>query len=172
MSRICLPLLCILSILLTSCASRQSSEQENDPSQNILSFSYRTSSKDISDHWRYLLFQQDDATVLQATGYDKKGQPVVVNASIQEPALQELQKIIKKYDMQKWEGFRQVDTGVQNGASFALAIQYENGDSINARGYVKTPPNYDKAKDAMKEYLAPLIKKYRKTSTATPATEE
>ena len=53
----------------------------------------------------------------------------------------ELEDILKKHHVGKWNGFDKTDQGVLDGDSFSLSIMMDN-DRINASGYMMWPEGY------------------------------
>lgn len=64
--------------------------------------------------------------------------------------IKELEDILNKYNVSKWNGFNKSDSGVLDGDSFSLSIAMENGESIRASGYMMWPENYRNVRDELK----------------------
>lgn len=58
-------------------------------------------------------------------------------------------EIIKKYEVQNWDGFNKNDQNVLDGNSFSLSIELTNNKSISAHGYMKWPKNYREVKEEL-----------------------
>ena len=56
--------------------------------------------------------------------------------------IQKLEEILKKYHVEKWNGFNKHDKNVLDGDSVSLNIRMENNDYLSASGYMKWPNNY------------------------------
>lgn len=56
--------------------------------------------------------------------------------------ISKLEKILKKYEVNKWDGFNKSDPNVLDGSSFGISIVMQNGDTISAHGYMKWPKNF------------------------------
>ncbi len=54
----------------------------------------------------------------------------------------ELENLLKKHQVGKWNGFDKSDQGVLDGDSFSLSIMMDNGNRINASGYMMWPEGY------------------------------
>lgn len=71
---------------------------------------------------------------------------------------QELQEILKKYHIGKWDGFKKHNKHVLDGSSFSLTVHMETGD-IDAYGYMKYPSNYKKAMEEIHSFFHKLAEK-------------
>ena len=56
--------------------------------------------------------------------------------------INKLTAILKKYEVNKWNGFKESNQNVLDGDSFSLSINFSNNKSINASGYMVWPNNY------------------------------
>ncbi len=50
--------------------------------------------------------------------------------------------VLKKYHVEKWDGFDKTDKDVLDGDSFSFSLTLDNGKSIHASGYMMWPKNY------------------------------
>ncbi len=57
--------------------------------------------------------------------------------------LQELDRMIEKYNVKKWNGFTRSNRMVMDGHGFRLSIKMDNGERLYATGYMAWPENYD-----------------------------
>ena len=55
---------------------------------------------------------------------------------------EKLENILKKYHVEKWNGFKKYDNNVLDGDSFHLYIKMDDEKTIEADGYMKWPENY------------------------------
>ena len=69
-----------------------------------------------------------------------------------------LEDILRKYDVESWDGFSKSDKRVLDGYSFSLYAKMSNGDSISASGYMKWPKNYKNVRNELNKYFEKLIK--------------
>ena len=72
-----------------------------------------------------------------------------------------LESIIKKYNVNSWDGFSGSNKDVLDGDSFSLYIQYNIG-SVSASGYMKWPKNYREFKSEIMELYDPYFVNYDK----------
>ena len=57
-----------------------------------------------------------------------------------------LEGILNRYRITKWDRFDKTKLHVSDGNSFSLEIYDENGSSVSARGYEKTPRKFEAVK--------------------------
>ena len=70
-----------------------------------------------------------------------------------------VEEVLRKYQVEKWNGFNKSDQNVLDGDSFSLSIGNENGNYISASGYMKWPNNYS---DVRKELDLIFMEIYNK----------
>lgn len=56
--------------------------------------------------------------------------------------LKKIEEVLKKYEVNKWNGFKKSDKFVLDGDSFSLYVVFENDTEIDASGYMMYPKNY------------------------------
>lgn len=61
---------------------------------------------------------------------------------VEEEVSKTLEKILKEYHVEKWDGFEKRDKNVLDGDSFSLSVRMENDNDISASGYMMWPKNY------------------------------
>ena len=59
--------------------------------------------------------------------------------------VKQIENILKKYEVNKWNGFDKSDPNVLDGNSFHISISFKDGLNISASGYMKYPKNYREA---------------------------
>ena len=72
--------------------------------------------------------------------------------------LKDIESILNKYKVSKWNNYNKSNKHVLDGNSFNLYIKYSN-KNISARGYMKYPRNYHKFKKEIDSYVKKYIKK-------------
>ena len=82
-----------------------------------------------------------------------------VKVSLATGDVRELEDILKKYDVGKWNGFQKSDKNVLDGNSFSLSVSFVNGESISASGYMMYPSNYKEVRDALNSYFMKIYKR-------------
>lgn len=78
--------------------------------------------------------------------YQKKGM-------VPEEQVVKLQSIIKEHNIRAWDGFDKSDDDVLDGASFSLRVEYDDGSTITAEGYMKWPDGFKEASEALMSHL-------------------
>ena len=77
---------------------------------------------------------------------------------VDDSILLELESILNKYDIYKWNDFNKSNNDVLDGDSFSLSIYYDNNNNISAHGYMSWPKNYREFKND----IISLFEKYFK----------
>ncbi len=79
-----------------------------------------------------------------------------VDKTLDGTVLQQLQALILEKEIYRWNGFDKKDESILDGAGFHFRAQYEKG-SLEAKGYMKYPKNYDLGGEALYNYLLALV---------------
>ena len=87
----------------------------------------------------------------------KKREKDVIEYEISKESIKELENIIIKYNVYKWNGFNK-DKNVPDSSSFTLNIKLENNKNIKAHGGMEYPNNYRLVKEEINSYFNNLIK--------------
>ncbi|MBR2679139.1 MAG: hypothetical protein IKE63_06950 [Bacilli bacterium] len=104
-----------------------------------LEYSY-TSGMTINGYSRYIVECNDKCTALiKPTNIAEENTKKV---ELNDEIMNQLEKLLKKYKVNKWNGFNKHDPNVLDGRSFNIYIEMKNGDSISASGYMKWPENF------------------------------
>ena len=56
--------------------------------------------------------------------------------------MRELEALFRKYDVGQWDGFQKSDSRIMDGRRFSLYLKMENGESVQASGYMEWPQNF------------------------------
>ena len=75
--------------------------------------------------------------------------------TLSDEQVQEVIDILNKYEIWKWDGFRESDPNVKGGNSFSFSLLMLDNKTISANGYEKYPENYE---DVVQELL-PILKR-------------
>lgn len=81
-----------------------------------------------------------------------------VEVELSDKEVNELINILKKYEINKWNGFKKSDKYVMDGDSFHLYLKLKNDDYISASGYMKWPNNYSNVRSELDSFFNKLIK--------------
>ncbi len=134
-----------LALLLVGCG--------NSKEDNIVEFQYGYGSYNTV-HCNYMIKIEKNKYVL--TYEETNSDANVIIKEIKKKDVQKLEKIIKDYELDKWDGFDESDDDIYDGSDFKLNVVYESGETINAFGYMKYPDNYKKGHNALVEFLEKL----------------
>ena len=111
----------------------------------------------MNAYTRYEINKKDGkyiATIKQYGKSDEEAQKVEVS----ENKVKELESILNKYNVIKWNGFNQNDKNVLDGDSFSLSIHMEDDKDISASGYMKWPDNYKNVREELNSFFEDLLK--------------
>ena len=61
----------------------------------------------------------------------------------------QLEAVIDRYCLKKWDGFSKSDRNVLDGSSFYFSAHFDDGSSISANGYMRYPKGYGEVKAAL-----------------------
>ena len=107
------------------------------------------------DGVRYEIDYEDDkfvATIQKNGQSDEEAKRV----EISKEKVKELEDILNKYEVSKWDGFKKSDKNVLDGHSFSLYIRLFDDTSIDASGYMKWPKNYSEVRGSLESYFESL----------------
>ncbi|MBR3897676.1 MAG: hypothetical protein IKJ43_00150 [Bacilli bacterium] len=65
--------------------------------------------------------------------------------------------VFKKYQVQKWDGFKKYDKNVLDGNSFYFSVTFKDGE-ISADGYMMYPKNYIEVKNELDNIFLNYVK--------------
>ena len=63
--------------------------------------------------------------------------------------ISEIENLLNKYEVYKWDGFSKSDNNVLDGNSFFFNLVYSDNKKINANGYMMYPKNYKEVKEGL-----------------------
>lgn len=69
----------------------------------------------------------------------------------------EIENILNKYQVFKWNGFHSNDKNVLDGDSFSMYITMKNGNKIESSGYMKWPKDYGEVKKELEAIFEKII---------------
>lgn len=86
---------------------------------------------------------------------------------ISKDTLLELESILTKHNIYKWNGFDKSDNDVLDGDSFSLYYKKENDEKIDATGYMMYPDGYKEFRDDIHIFYEELFKNELEIQRAT-----
>lgn len=75
-------------------------------------------------------------------------------------AMEQLEKLVHKHRLDRWNGFDKSKKNVSDGSRFSLSIVFENGESISASGSNAFPEGYAEAEADIRALFEALIDQY------------
>ncbi len=143
--RVLLSIICIIfTIIIAGC------EKSDKNYDKITNFTYNYGSYN-GGYYEYNIKKKKKKNIFTAKGYN--GVNLNINKEIDEYYLEQLSKIIKETDIESWNGFNKKDNKILDGYSFNLKVEYKNGKTINASGYMKYPKNYKNTHKKIVKFL-------------------
>ena len=121
-----------------------------DINSDIESFTYNYGSGEGA--WNeYSITIKNGKYNIKGVGYSES--TLNINKDIKSSDMDKLNSIIKENNIASWDGFDESDNNVLDGYGFKLVVKYKNGNTIEAKGYMKYPDNYKKGHNALEEFL-------------------
>lgn len=102
---------------------------------------------EIDENGNYIAYFKDD-------GVDEENQ---LKKEIDEDTIIELENILNKNNIDKWNGFDKVDKYVLDGNSFSLYYKNGNNEIIESSGYMVYPNGYTDFKNDIKIFFNTLF---------------
>ena len=136
-------------------ASRKIEKPDVINSSNIVSFKYSFGSF-FGGYYDYEIYQDGNEYIFTATG--SNGVDLDINETVDHSILDDIQEIIRKYNIKKWNGFNKSNDDVLDGHGFSLFVRYDDYE-IKAEGYMKYPKNYMDFQEEIKEYFDNIVNK-------------
>ena len=95
----------------------------------------------MNAYTRYQLIIENDKYIakIKPYGVDEND---ILEIEVSKDLMEEISKVLKKYEVGKWDGFDKTDQGVLDGDSFSFSVLLNNDKDISASGYMKWPKNY------------------------------
>ena len=90
---------------------------------------------------------------IQKNGVSEEDAKVV---EISKDKVKELEDILNKHEVGKWDGFKKYDKNVLDGHSFSLHLMTFDDITVDASGYMKWPDNYGKVRGELESFFGKL----------------
>ena len=122
--------------------SEENIKEEDLDVKKIKSF-YMTYSNGyaMNSYTRYRLFLKDEKYFVEIKPYDTPEEELL-EKEVDIIVANKIIEILKKYKVNKWNGFDKTDQNVLDGDSFSLSIVLDEDKFISAHGYMMWPDNY------------------------------
>lgn len=132
-------ILCILLLVLKK-------EKKVHSISNIKSFTFSyTAGYAVNSYVRYEVNLKDDKYVVTIKPLHQSEDNLKV-ITVDNSFMINLEKVLNKYEVSKWNGFNKTNNNVLDGDSFHLSIVMKDGESISSSGYMAWPKNYGEVK--------------------------
>ena len=105
----------------------------------------------------YDLEKKDDGYYVQIKPYGVPDDEVQ-EVKLTNKQIKEIEEILTKYKVSKWDGFKKSDMGVLDGDSFSFYLHTEDDVDVSASGYMRWPDNYREVRNALYNIFNPLYK--------------
>ena len=78
---------------------------------------------------------------------------------VEKEVLDKISNVLKKYEVNRWDGFNKSDHGVMDGDSFSLSVGLNDDKFISASGYMKWPEHYRDVVNEISEIFTEIYEK-------------
>ena len=95
----------------------------------------------MNSYTRYQLRFDDGKYIAEIKPYGVS-EDDLLEIEVDKEVMNKTVEILKKYEVNKWDGFDKTDQGVLDGDSFSLSVSLEEDKSISADGYMMWPEHY------------------------------
>lgn len=150
----------LAGIVTTVIVLNKKQTEPEEPYQEIkdissLSFSYDKGYA-INANISYKIRKEDEKYVATIKLYGVPEEEAK-EVEISNDKIKEIESILNKYKVSKWDGFRKSDNNVLDGDAFSFSVSYEDQKTIYAHGYMKWPDNYREVRDELDKLFEGLI---------------
>lgn len=131
-----------------------------DGKENISSLSYSHTGTYIGDIYSYKIYNEKEKVKLKVEFMNiNEDNPDIVE--IKEDTLDKIMELVKKYNVNKWNGYDKYATNVLDGSSFYMKIRLDNKKSIIFSGYNCEPNGYYKFYNDLMKLIGKDVKKIK-----------
>ena len=139
--------LLLLIIVLITCAILTKHKKDNISNIKEMRFSYSTGTA-INANVFYEIKCHNNSCLATIKPSDIPEEECA-ETKINKTTIVEIENILNKYEVSKWNNYDKSDKNVLDGNSFSIYITMENDKSITAHGYMKWPKNYNEVKSEL-----------------------
>ena len=112
----------------------------------------------MNSYTRYELRLEDGKYLAEIKPYGVSEEDLL-EIEVDKSVIDKIAEVLKKYEVNKWNGFDKTDQGVLDGDSFSLSVGLEDNKSISAHGYMMWPEHY---RDVVSEISSIFMDIYNK----------
>ena len=114
-----------------------------------LSF-YYTQGNVMNSNVKYTLTYENNKYIAEIKP-NFKSEEEIKKVEIKKNDIEKIIETLKKYNVNKWNGFNKSDKYVLDGDSFSLYITFLDNTKLSASGYMMYPKNYNEVKNVLDE---------------------
>ena len=114
-----------------------------------LSF-YYTQGNVMNSNVKYTLTYENNKYIAEIKP-NFKNEEEIKKVEIKKNDIEKIIETLKKYNVNKWNGFNKSDKYVLDGDSFSLYITFLDNTKLSASGYMMYPKNYNEVKNVLDE---------------------
>ena len=112
-----------------------------------LSF-YYTQGNMMNSNVKYTLTYENDKYIAEIKP-NFKSEEEIKKVEIKKNDIEKIIETLKKYNVNKWNGFNKSDKYVLDGDSFSLYITFLDNTKLSASGYMMYPKNYNEVQNVL-----------------------
>lgn len=112
-----------------------------------LSF-YYTQGNMMNSYVKYTLTYENDKYIAEIKP-NFKSEEEIKKVEIKKNDIEKIIETLKKYNVNKWNGFNKSDKYVLDGDSFSLYITFLDNTKLSASGYMMYPKNYNEVQNVL-----------------------
>ncbi len=148
-------LIIVVIIVLILLKTKHNGKDINFSNIKNLRFSYTSGYMANSDTTYELDCKEKCTLIYKAYGVPyEKAKKYKVDSNI----IIEIENLLNKYNVSKWNGFHGNDKNVLDGDSFGFYVTMKNGDKVESSGYMSWPKNYGEVKSGLESIFNKVIK--------------
>ena len=150
--KILIVIIIVISVLLLFIIFRQ---KQKESIKDIKSIEFRYTNGYMINSDTYYKLECNNNCMLQIKRYGSSNEE---EYNVDKCILNDIEKILNKYNVSSWDGFNKSDKNVLDGDSFSLSIETKDEKWIDASGYMKWPKNYSEVKGVFDSMIGSLSK--------------
>jgi len=141
--KILIVIIIVISVLLLFIIFRQ---KQKESIKDIKSIEFRYTNGYMINSDTYYKLECNNNCMLQIKRYGSSNEE---EYNVDKCILNDIEKILNKYNVSSWDGFNKSDKNVLDGDTFSISIVYDNNKRISSSGYMMYPNNYKSVKEEL-----------------------
>lgn len=148
-------LIMVIIIVLLLLKLKHNSKAVNISNIENLDFYYTQGYMANSDVRYEIKCKEECVLIYKPLGFsDKESKKYKISSDV----ILEVENLLNKYSFYEWNGFHESDKNVLDGDSFGFFVTMNDGDKIQASGYMSWPKNYGNVKRGLESIFEKVIK--------------